>query len=233
MAHIKTKEELTRIQKACEITDEIFSRIIRGLKKGEWKTEQELYRFIKNEIARRKLKPSFDPIVTSGSRAGNEIHPKPTNAPMRGFVILDFGVIYKGQMSDMTRTVYLGMPSEKEKKLYMLLLRSQEESMQLLFPGSKCFIADLYARAVLGRYSKYFIHTLGHGVGARIHEAPRIFCKRTKPYVYENMALTVEPGIYIKNKLGMRIEDTCRIDAQGPVSLTKSPKELLIFPVPR
>ncbi len=233
MATRKTKQELAAIAKACQITDAIFSRIVSGLKIGKWRTERELYNFIKQEISARNLKPSFNPIVVSGPHAGNEIHPKVTDAKLQGFLILDFGVIYKSQMSDMTRTVYLGRPSPKEKALYNLLLKSQTQSMALLVPGAKCFLADLYARHVLGRYSKYFIHTLGHGVGSRIHEAPRIFTKRTRPYVYENMALTVEPGIYIKNKLGMRIEDTCAITKNGPVPLTVSPKELLIFPLPR
>ena len=232
MAQRKTATELARIQKACRITDAIFSTIVSGLQRKKWKTERELYAFIKTEIKKRKLKPSFDPIVVSGPHAGNEIHPKVTDAPLQGFLILDFGVIYQGQMSDMTRTVYIGLPSSKERSLYALLLRAQTESMQLLFPGGKCFMADLYARSILGKYQKYFIHTLGHGVGSRIHEAPRVFFKRTRPYVYENMAVTVEPGIYIKNKLGMRIEDTCAITRNGPVPLTRSSKELLVFPKP-
>jgi Xaa-Pro aminopeptidase len=233
MAQRKTKKELAAIREACRITDVIFSRITIGLRKREWKTERELYIFILAEIKKWKLKPSFTPIVTSGKNAGSEIHPKVTDTPLQGFLILDFGVIYNGQMSDMTRTVYIGAPSKSDQTLYELLLESQEKSMALLIPGAKCFLADLYARHILGRYAKYFIHTLGHGVGSRIHEAPRIFYKRTRSYVREGMALTVEPGIYIKNRLGMRIEDTCEITANGPKPLTRSAKSLLVFPIPR
>ncbi len=226
MAQVKTKTEIAKIKKACEITDQIFKKIISNFK---WKTEVELQAFISSEIKKRGLKPSFPPIVTSGARAGNDIHPKPTDSKLEGFVILDFGVIFQGYMSDMTRTVFVGKPTKEEKDLYAMVLKSKTEAEKLYLPDVKAAFSDLRSREVMGEYNKYFVHTLGHGVGTRIHEAPRIYWRRERPYFRENMVVTVEPGIYIPNKLGIRIEDTGVITKKGFVSLTRSSQELLSF----
>lgn len=228
MAQVKTKTEISKIAKACKITDRIFAGIVKDFK---WKTEIELRDYISSEIKKRGLKPSFPPIVTSGVRAGNEIHPQSTNEKLEGFVIIDFGVIYQGYMSDMTRTVFVGKPTREDRDLYAMVLKSKTESEKLYMSDVKAAFSDLRAREVMGEYNKYFVHTLGHGVGTRIHEAPRIYWKRALPYFRENMVVTVEPGIYIPNKLGIRIEDTGVITKNGFVSLTKSDQKLLTFPV--
>ncbi|MEK7105998.1 MAG: M24 family metallopeptidase, partial [Patescibacteria group bacterium] len=181
------------------------------------------------QIKKRGLKPSFKPIVTSGKNAGNEIHPfSPTEKKLSGFVIIDFGVVYEKYMSDMTRTIYVGTPSKKEKDLYNKLLASQLGAIKISKSGEKCASIDAYVRKFLGKDTKYFIHTLGHGVGTKIHELPRIYYKKTKPLLKDNMVITIEPGLYIKNKLGMRIEDTCLIKKNGCVPLTKSTKRLIV-----
>lgn len=227
MAIIKTTQEILRIKKACQITDDIFSVVlIQDLKNM---TEVELRDFILGQIKKRGLKKSFKPIVTSSKQAGNEIHPfSPTNKKLKGFVIMDFGVIYQKYMSDMTRTIYVGTPNKKEKYLYNKLLASQIGAMKISRIGEKCASIDAYVRKFLGNDAKYFIHTLGHGVGTRIHESPRIYYKKTKPVIKENMVITIEPGLYIKNKLGMRIEDTCLITKKGCIPLTKSPKGFIV-----
>jgi Xaa-Pro aminopeptidase len=142
-------------------------------------------------------------------------------------VIIDFGVVYQKYMSDMTRTIYVGTPGKEEKDIYNLLLSSQELGITMASVGIHCADVDDIVRKSLGKYKKYFIHTLGHGVGTRIHELPRLYYKTTKPILKENMVITIEPGLYIKNKLGMRIEDTCLINKKGCVTLTKSPKNLI------
>ncbi len=228
MSQIKTKEEIIKIKRACKITDAIFSLILRqGLKSM---TEMELRDFILMQIKKRGLKPSFKPIVTSGPHAGNEIHPfNPTNKKLSGFVIIDFGVVYQRYMSDMTRTIYVGTTNQKEKDIYHKLLASQIGAIKMGKIGTRCSDLDLYVREFLGKDKKYFIHTLGHGVGTKIHESPRLYYKKTRPKLKENMVITIEPGLYIKNKLGMRIEDTCLITKKGCLLLTKSSKELIIF----
>lgn len=225
MAQVKRKDEIKNIKKACRITDVIFSKIIKDFK---FKTEIELKDFILQEIKKRGLKPSFPPIVTSGFRAGNEIHPKSTPHKLFGFVIIDFGVIYEKYMSDMTRTIFVGVPSRQQKEIYKLILQSQELGINISLPGIYCADIDDIVRNSLGKYKKYFIHMLGHGVGKRIHENPKLYYKLTKPILKEGMIITIEPGIYIKNKLGIRIEDTCLITKKGCMALTKSSKELIV-----
>ncbi len=225
MALQKNKSEIANIEKACRITDEIFSDIIELFR---FTTERELMLHIRREIKKRGLREAFPPIVSGGARAGNEIHPKSTHSVLEGFVIIDFGVRVNGYCSDMTRTVFVGKPTAKDKALYKLVLDSKEKSAKLAKPGSKCAAADAAARKVLGAYKKYFIHTLGHGVGKRIHEMPRMYFKRPDDTFEEGMAVTIEPGIYLPGKLGIRIEDTYVVEKGGLRALTKSPKSLLV-----
>lgn len=227
MPQIKTKEQVIKIRKACRVTDAIFDNILKQNLKNM--TEVELHDFILLEIKKKKLKPSFPPIVTSGKRAGSEIHPQSSNNKMSGFVIIDFGVIYEKYMSDMTRTIFIGNPTKEEKDIYKIILQSEELGINIATDGMYCADVDEVVRNSLGKYNKYFIHMLGHGVGTKIHENPKLYYKLTKPVLKEGMIITIEPGIYIKKKLGIRIEDTCLITQKGCISLTKSPKELIVI----
>ena len=224
---IKTTKEQTAIRGACQITDEIFSLLTKLALKNM--TEQELAHWILSEIKKHKVTPSFPPIVTSGVRAGNEIHPQPTGARLEGFVIIDFGVIYRGYCSDMTRTVFVGRPIQKDRDMYALVLHAQDVGMRAALPDQKCAAADQASRAALGEYARYFIHTLGHGIGRHVHELPHIYHKRTHNYFRVGMAVTIEPGIYIPNRLGIRIEDTYFVTPSGLEQVTQSQKKLLIF----
>ncbi len=226
MAIIKTKAEIADIEKACRITDEIFADVV-GL--FRFTTERELMLHIRREIKKRGLREAFPPIVSGGARAGNEIHPKSTSSVLEGFVIIDFGVRVKGYCSDMTRTVFVGTPTAKDRALYKLVLNAKEASAKMAKPGIKCAAADAAARKALGAYKKYFIHTLGHGVGKRIHEMPRMYFKREEDTFEEGMAVTIEPGIYLPGKLGIRIEDTYEVTKAGLRALTKSPKSLIVI----
>ena len=228
MSQVKTKDEISKIKNACRATDAIFSKVLKQDLRNM--TEVELRDFILCEIKKKGLRPSFKPIVTSGRHTGNEIHPfEPLGKKLAGFVILDFGVVYQKYMSDMTRTIYVGTPTKYEKDLYNKLLTSQIGAIQISKVGEKCASVDAYVRESLGKDTKYFIHTLGHGVGTKIHELPRIYFKKTKPILKENMVITIEPGLYMKNKLGMRIEDTCLVTKKGCIPLTKSPKKLIVI----
>jgi Xaa-Pro aminopeptidase len=223
----KNKTELKAIEKACAITDEIFSGIISDF---QFQTERELFLYIRREIKRHGLREAFPPIVTSGARAGNEIHPKPTTSLLEGFVILDFGVRVSGYCSDMTRTIFVGKPTADDRAVYALVAKAKRAAERVVKVGGTCAAADAAARAALGDYAQYFIHTLGHGVGKRIHERPRIYYKATDDVFLQNMAVTIEPGVYIKDRLGIRIEDTYAVEADGLRALTLSPQKLLVFP---
>lgn len=225
MALQKTKTEIASIARACKITDEIFNEIVGFFK---FTTERELMLFIRREIKKRGLREAFPPIVSGGPRAGNEIHPKSTNAILEGFVILDFGVRVNGYCSDMTRTIFVGKPTVKDRALYNLVLKSKKAGEKKVIVGGRCAAADAAARTSLGLYKKYFIHTLGHGVGRRIHELPRMYFKREKDIFLEDMIVTVEPGIYVPGKCGIRIEDTYHVGKKGLLPLTKSRQSLIV-----
>ena len=131
----------------------------------------------------------------------------------------------------MTRTIFVGKPTPKERDLYNAVLFAKRAGEKSAKAGSKCAAADAAARRALGSYKKYFIHTLGHGVGRRIHELPRIYFKREEDKFLENMVVTIEPGIYIPKKLGIRIEDTFVVEKKGVRALTKSSQRLVCVQV--
>ncbi len=220
---VKNKSEIEKHKKACVITDKIFSEVIKNFK---FKTEIELRDFIELRMKFYKVTKSFPTIVGAGKNA-SEIHHKPADFKLSGFVVIDFGVVYKKQMSDMSRTIYVGKPSKKEMTMYKKVLKTEIDSIKNVRPGKSCRDIDLESRKMLGTDSKYFIHALGHGVGKRIHEYPRI-SPRGKNYFKENMIITIEPGVYKEGKFGIRIEDTVLVTKNGFEILTKSPKNLIV-----
>ncbi len=227
MAQVKTPKEIEYIKTACEITDQIFTEVLAFIKKDKNRTETQVQDFIMTAIKKRRLRPSFPAIVASGAHAGSEIHPKPTNKKLQGFTIIDLGVRYDGYCSDMTRMVYVGEPSQKELDIYQIVLDAQLLGVKLSRAGIECSLVDASVRSSLGIYKRYFIHTLGHGVGRKIHEQPRLYEKYIKPILKEEMVVTIEPGIYIPKKLGIRIEDTIVITKKIPIILTKTSKKLV------
>ena len=140
----------------------------------------------------------------------------------KGFVVLDFGVIYKCYCSDITRTVYVGKPNVKEVYTYDKVLRVQEECINMLKPGGKCSDVFDYSNKQLG---KKFTHGLGHDIGLEIHELPNLKPK-TNEVLKPGMVVTVEPGLYLK-EFGIRIEDDVLITKIGYKILTKTKKELI------
>lgn len=223
---VKTKEEIGKIKKACTITDTIFSRLISRF--TEFETEKDIADFLQAQFRNYRVKPSFKPIVAAGHNAAHPHH-VPTTAVLSGFVVIDFGVVYQGYCSDMTRTVYVGRPSRDERALYKKVLDAFEEARFSVLPGASCKGIDRVARMTLGpSLAKEFIHSLGHGVGKRIHEFPKI-SPRSNFYIREGMVITIEPGVYRKKSYGIRIEDTCVVVEKGCLSLSKSPKDLIVL----
>lgn len=233
MAQVKTPTEIAYITEACRLADNIFSQTLTYIKKTyknkQTLSEIEVRDYIVSQIKSKKLRPSFPPIVTSGARAGNDIHPKPTNNKLEGFVIIDLGVRYHGYCSDITRTVYVGKVKKTDMQLYKKIYDAQIHAVGASKSGVLCSTIDTQTRINLGMYAKYFIHTLGHGVGRKIHEAPILYEKHIKPILKEGMVVTIEPGIYIPNKLGIRIEDTLVVTPTKPIILTKSSKKLVVI----
>ena len=245
-------QAIQTIKKCAAIGDKIFSKVCLQLKKPlsnrKINTEIELANFIKNEIIKAGGEESFPVIVTSGPRAGNDIHPVPTDSKLTGFVIIDFGIkIYvntgngkkTGYCSDMSRTVYVkngkNSPIKNEIDLYNTILNAQNGSIRYFKAGLPVSAPDAFVRGFLtnvqtrfGYLAQYFIHTLGHGISKKVHEKPKIFFKSREVFK-AGQVVTSEPGIYIPNTLGIRIEDMYLITEGEPMQITKSKKELLVF----
>jgi len=219
--------KIKNISEACSINDEIFGLIVKNLRDKTLKTELDIDKFIRKETRKRKLKNSFPPVVAIGKNAA-EIHHKPKKTRLKkGFLVMDFGVKLNGYCSDMTRTVYIGKPLKKEKEIYNKVLQAQKIGIQKSKIGAECFEIDYAVRKKLKGLRENFIHSLGHGVGKKIHELPNLSPK-TDSILKKGDIITIEPGVYIKGKLGIRIEDSILIDKKIKV-LTKSTKKLIII----
>jgi Xaa-Pro aminopeptidase len=143
---------------------------------------------------------------------------------------MDFGARINGYCGDMTRTVAVGEASDEQKKVYDIVLRAQEAGIAALREGARCDLVDRAAREVIEEagYGPYYVHGTGHGVGRKVHESPRINAK-SKHVLAEDMPVTVEPGVYIPDKFGVRIEDLLIVAKFGAVNLTHSEKRLIIL----
>lgn len=224
---ILNKEGRKNVAKACLITTDIFNGLIIKLKKGCFCTECDIFRWLRKETYKRGCKLAFWPIVSTAEN-GFEIHHKPNETKLKkGFLVVDFGVRYKGYCADCTRTFYIGKPSKKEVELYNLVLMAQITAIENVKAGVYAADIDGIARAALVKYLFNFVHSTGHGVGKKVHKAPRV-SPRSKSRLKDNDIITVEPGLYFKNKFGIRIEDSILVKNKA-VILTKTRKDLIVI----
>ncbi len=227
---IKDATELANIAHAEKIGDMAFSYILGEIKPGV--SEKEIA--LKLELKMRELgaeRLSFDTIVVSGERSSMPHgHPSDKLIEVGDFVTMDFGCVYNGYCSDMTRTVGVGKVSEEQKRVYDIVLRAQKAVCAGITAGLAASDADAIAREIIAAegFGQYFGHGLGHGVGLEIHEAPTAN-PRSKEILKENMLVTIEPGIYIPGKFGVRIEDLSVVTNSDIINLTESEKELIIL----
>lgn len=229
LRQVKSQEELACIRRAMEIGDEAFEYILTYIRPGisELDVAAALENCMRQKGSRR---PSFDTIVASGKR-GSLPHGTATEKLINvgEFVTMDYGAVYKGYHSDMTRTVCMGRADEKQRHVYSTVLKAQELGVSLVQPGASGKEVDRLVRQQIAEagYGRYFGHGLGHSVGLEIHEEPRLSPSSTCEALAENMLVTVEPGIYIPDWGGVRIEDTVVVKEGGCEILTHSPKELI------
>jgi Xaa-Pro aminopeptidase len=213
------------IRKACKITDSIFSELIKNF---NFKTEKQVADFIKGKARKNKVKLAFPVIVASGKNTA-DIHHKPKNSKLERFTVIDFGVKCNGFCSDMTRTVFVGKINDKQKKLYEKVKKVQESCLRKLRAGVSYKELDLYARKSFGKVlRKKFRHALGHGVGSKVHQNPKISPK-SGDIAKTGDIVTIEPGIYFRKRYGIRIEDTVIVGKNGALALTKSQKKLIVI----
>lgn len=227
---VKDENELELLARAEQIGDEAFTHILDIIKPGMTEKEiaLELEFFMKKQGA---SKLSFDTIVASGPNSSMP-HAQVTDRAIENgdFVTMDFGCVYKGYCSDMTRTIAVGTPTDEMKKVYQIVLEANLRAMEGIRAGVKCSDIDALARGYIAEqgYGDYFGHGLGHSVGLYIHEEPR-FSPKCDVIIKENMVITDEPGIYIPGRFGVRIEDLVVVKKDGCERLSNSPKELVII----
>lgn len=227
-AMIKDKDELSEIRGAVRISDTAFKRILQIIKPGA--REDELAAELEYQMKMLgSEKPSFDTIVASGYRGALPHGLASSKKLKKGeFVTFDFGATYKGYVSDITRTVVLGKATAKQKKIYGIVAKAQLKAIAAAKAGITGAKLDSVAREVItkARYGKNFGHGLGHGIGLLVHEGPRL--SPQSDYVLQpGNVVTIEPGIYIPNWGGVRIEDDVVIRRDGCTVLNKAPKELI------
>ena len=225
---IKEQAELDLMREAIELGCDLLPAAYKAIRPG--RTEVEVAAEI--EYAARKSGAqgiSFETIVAGGPRSALP-HGVASKAalPAKGFVVLDFGVILHGYCSDMTRTVHIGAASQEERDLYRAVLDAQMAAIAACLPGTTLSDVDAAARDVLKhqKLDKFFTHSTGHGVGLEIHEPPRV-AQGQKEVLRPGMVITIEPGIYLAGKCGIRIEDVVAITESGYELLTSARKELI------
>lgn len=231
---IKEETELEKLAKAESIGDLAFKEVVNFIK-ANWKkglTEKEVALEIERVMRQNGASScSFDTIVAAGAKSSLP-HATPGDEVLKegDFVVMDFGCIYEGYCSDMTRTVIIGKASSKHQEIYNTVLQAQKLALEGIREGLKGKEVDAIARDYITKagYGAYFGHGLGHSVGIEIHENPR-FSMAEEQIIKRGMVLTVEPGIYLPNFGGVRIEDMIVVTEDGIKNLTHSPKELIII----
>ena len=203
---IKTEKEQERIRQAEAIGDRAFTKTIAKIHEGM--TEKQVAAWLEFYMKEEGAEGfSFDTIAASGEHSAMP-HAIPTDKKLENgdFLTMDFGCLYQGYCSDMTRTVVIGSASERQREIYDTVLKAQETALLGIRPGMKGSQIDAMARDVItdAGYGKYFGHALGHSVGLEIHESPN-FSPREETVIKPGMVITVEPGIYIEGIGGVRI----------------------------
>jgi Xaa-Pro dipeptidase len=227
---VKTPQELDWIRMACHIADRAletgFSKLHTGM------TEAELSEILTSEMCRLGGGQTF-PGVLFGERAALP-HGYPGDRRLKPgeAILVDMGCTVHGYWSDITRTVFYGEPSQRQREIYDIVLKANRAAFDAVKPGATCESVDKAARKVIEEagYGDYFIHRLGHGVGLQVHEHPYMV-RNNKQRLEPGMVFSDEPGIYIVGEIGIRVEDTVTCTQTGCESLTKFKRNLTTYPV--
>lgn len=227
---IKSKTEIEWMQKAQRITEEAYTQVLPCIKPGV--SEKDIAIELEYQMKKRGAQQvSFDLIAITGKHTSLP-HGVPGNAKVRSgdFFTMDIGAVYRGYHSDMTRTVAVGSVSAEQKKIYSIVQKAQEEALRQVRSGVAAGQVDKIARDIIEQagYGSCFGHSTGHGVGLDIHEQPSVSPK-SKTFLSAGMVVTVEPGIYLPEQFGVRIEDMVCVTAGGYQNFASLSKNLIIL----
>ncbi len=225
---LKDEQEIECIRSAVLLGASLFDRALETIRPGVLETAVAAEMEYAARLAGAEAM-SFETIIASGERSAlPHGRASRTAIPAQGFVVCDFGVILSGYCSDMTRTVYVGRASAEARRVYQAVKQAQQAGVDAVRPGISVGEVDKAARKSLQKsgLAKYFTHSTGHGVGLEIHEAPRLAAGQTE-ILRPGMVITIEPGVYIPGKWGVRIEDMVVVTEQGCEVLTPTSKELV------
>jgi Xaa-Pro aminopeptidase len=222
----KSPEELELLQRAAEITDRVTAAILGSLRAGQ--TELEVASRINSLIGAEGAVPSFETIVQSGPNSA-EPHARPSSRALApgDFVLLDFGAAWRGYKADITRTVLVGEPDDRQREVYQAVLEAHDVALDRVRAGATAGDVDAAARVVIARagYGDQFIHRVGHGLGLEVHEDPSLD-PGSGVELELGMVITVEPGIYVPGWGGVRIEDDAVVEADRGRPLTGADRSL-------
>ena len=226
----KDREELSAMVQAQKITDAAFGEILNYIRPGL--TEQEVAARLVYELLRRGArKVSFDPIVAAGAN-GSMPHAVPGETVIQKgmFVTMDFGCVYDGYCSDMTRTVAVGQPTQEMERVYETVLAAQKAGIAAARAGMPGRELDAAARKVIEEagYGDYFTHSFGHSLGLEIHESPNASPSEIR-LLPVGTVISAEPGIYLPGRFGVRIEDVLVLEEGGCRDIAQSPKNLIVL----
>lgn len=225
LREVKDTEEINQLRTAAKLGCRLFEELLTQIEAGRREVEVAAHLEFAARVAGAEGM-SFETIVASGERSamphGNASEQR---MPRRGFVVLDFGVKLRGYCSDMTRTVHLGRAASAERDVYDAVLEAQLAAIAAVRPGIPCGEVDEAARNVLwdAKLADFFTHSTGHGVGLEIHEGPRIAAKQHQK-LKPGMVITIEPGVYLPGRFGIRIEDMVLVTRDGAEILTPATK---------
>ena len=228
---VKDAEEVALMRAAQKVTDAAFEHICGYIRPGQ--TEQEIRAELENYMLSNGGEGlSFGTIIASGSNGANpHAQPGPRKVQAGDMVVMDYGCVVSDYHSDMTRTVCLGEPSAEQRHVYDVVRQAHEECVAMARAG--VIGKDVYDHSVRvisdAGYGDFYKHGLGHGVGIQIHEEPNFNRRNTEP-IPAGAVITIEPGIYLPGKFGVRLEDFGLVTEEGYEPFTESPHELRVIP---
>ena len=226
----KSTDELADIQKACEIAEQVYKKMLKFIKPGI--TEIDLAVEIAHQGRLLGSEADAFPIIAVSGPNSAMVHGRPTDRVIKkgDIVLMDYGCTVNGFLSDITRTVAVGKATKEQKKIYKVLHEAKEAAIAKIHPAVNGKLLDASARDIIveAGYGDNFQHSLGHGIGLVPHERPLITFRTDTEIIPEDAVLAVEPGIYIPNKYGIRIEDNIHVTRSGGKHLTNAPEELPI-----